>query len=375
MAQVYQQKNAAKDSWTIRIFTGRNDNGKKRYVNYTVKGNKKQAEAKARELQHKHETGQAIAPSREKVADYLVRWHKIAAEPRLKSVRTKKDYIKQLERYIIPVIGNKRLSLVTPMDIQGIYAGMKQDRKLSPTTIIQAHRIFSNALKQAVRWGQLPNNPAEFVDLPSKVPPEITVLTPDEAREFLAQVAGQQHGEFLTLLLTSGLRPSEAIALRWEDLDLANSRLHVQRKATKDGGQWVYESPKTKKSRRVVDLPTHATLQLARLPRIADLIFPNVNGDPIDTRSVMHRHYLPALRAIGVEKSLRLYDLRHTHATLLLLEGIHPKVVSERLGHSSIQITLDTYSHVLPSMQRDTAEKLNEMLFERLDGGQQLAVN
>jgi integrase len=364
MAQIYQQKNAGKNSWTIRVFTGRDGQGKRKYVNYTVQGTKKQAEAAAREYQHKHETGQLTAPRRQTLAAYLEEWNEAVAVPRLKSERTKQDYIKQLRRYIVPVLGGRRLSHVRPVDIQAVYSGMLE-RGLSPTTVILTHRILHSALKQAVKWDFLPKNPAEYVELPSKTRPKVLVLSDEEARAFLRAAEGGEYHAFLVLLLTTGLRPSEAIALRWADIDLAKGQLQVRRKATRVKGEWLYEDPKTHRSSRLVELLPSTSLLLARVPRDSELVFHNGDGEPLDTRRVMNRGFRPILEKIGVKAKLRLYDLRHTHATLLLLNNEHPKVVSERLGHSSIQITLDTYSHVLPSMQRSTANRLDELLFEQ----------
>lgn len=210
----------------------------------------------------------------------------------------------------------------------------------------------------------LPFNPADAVDLPKQERKEMRAMNQDEAQRFLETVAGTRWEVLFTTLLTTGLRPSEAMALKWGDIDLGAGQLSVRRTVKRVKGVWVYEEPKTKSSRRLIELPMGTVQALVGLQQDYELVFTNGLGEPINIYTVIEHHFKPVLKRIGLPKEVRLYDLRHTHAALLLLAGVHPKIVSERLGHSSIQITLDTYSHVLPTMQKETAAKLDAMLFE-----------
>lgn len=149
-----------------------------------------------------------------------------------------------------------------------------------------------------------------------------------------------------------------------KDLDLSAGRLSVRRTVKKVDGRWLFEEPKMKSSRRTIDLPNGTMCLLADLERDGELIFTNGEAEPVSYRNVVEHHFKPILERAGLMPEVQLYDLRHTHATLLLIAGVHPKIVSERLGHASIQITLDTYSHVLPNMQRESAAKLDAMLFK-----------
>lgn len=137
----------------------------------------------------------------------------------------------------------------------------------------------------------------------------------------------------------------------------------MRRTVKRVDGKWVYEEPKTKSSRRRLELPPGTVRALAGLGRDGELVFTNGFGEPVNIYTVIEHHFKPALERAGLPKEVRLYDLRHTHATLLLSAGVHPKIVSERLGHSTIHITLDIYSHVLPHMQKETAAKLEAILF------------
>ncbi len=246
---------------------------------------------------------------------------------------------------------------------------------LSARMVRLTHAILRNALGQAVRWRMLASNPADSVDLPKQQRKEMRAMTEAEAARFLTATAGKPWHEPFALLLSTGLRLSEAIALRWTDLDLHGDRLTIRRKATRVGGRWLYEDSKTSKSRRTIDLPQEITKILIEIVRDGDLVFTNGTGEPPDLRTVTQYHFKPALERAGLPISIRLYDLRHTHATLLLLADIHLKIVSERLGHSTITITLDTYSHVLPGMQKESAEKIGKMLFAEPDSELRPVVN
>ena len=167
----------------------------------------------------------------------------------------------------------------------------------------------------------------------------------------------------------TGLRPGEALALMWKDFNPARATLTVQRALETVGGKHSFKTPKTPKSRRTIKLPDNlVTLLLehrAAQPFQSDLIFPSMNDTPLNERNVVNRHFKPALKTAGLSETVRFYNLRHTHAALLLKAGVHPEIVSERLGHSSITLTLDTYSHVLPGMQDEAANKLDAVLFPR----------
>ena len=182
----------------------------------------------------------------------------------------------------------------------------------------------------------------------------------------------------------TGARPGEAVALRWKDTDLEARAISIGRALTRVEGARAFKDPKTRGSRRTLPIPetlasvlrAHRAMQAAQALRLgdhydreADLVFANELGAPIDLRNLTSRHFKPALERAGLPASLRLYDLRHTHATALLTLGIHPKVVAERLGHASTRMTLDVYSHVLPGMQEEAVRALEQSLIAKLEAG------
>ena len=349
--------------WLIRIDNGRDANGQRQRINRTISGTKKDAEQTLNRLLRDRDLGLLADASKQPLGVYLDHWLVTAAAPRLRAA-TLEGYTNLLTWYVRPVLGGLRLHQVTPIAIQSTYSGMLE-RGLSARTVRYTHAVLRNALQQAVKWRMLNTNPADAVDLPKQDTNESKALSEEQATRFLAATDGTPFHVFFSLLLGTGLRPGEALALRWSDLDLGNNRLHVVRGVRKVGKRWIFNEPKTAAAKRAIDLPSNLSRLLADHPRHYDLVFPNVDGNPADYRSIVEHHFKPALERAGLPSSVRPYDLRHTHATLLLLAGIHPKIVSSRLGHADISLTLNTYSHVLPGMQRESAEKINAMLFDR----------
>jgi integrase len=357
-----------KRTFVVRVFLGRDANGKRDYMNQTVRGSKKDAQALLNKLLRDKDMGTLLEPSRESLHDYLDRWLEAAAKPRL-GASSYDDYERLLRYYIRPELGATPLQKLTALDIQKVYAGM-QARNLSPRTVQYTHRVLRNALEQAVKWRLLTHNPAQHVELPKQERREMHFMTDEESRRFLNVAQSSPHYAFFTLMLSTGLRPSEALALRWQDVDTERCSVRITRTVKRIKGAWVFDEPKTKKSRRVVDYPVSLNevllahrVKQAELIGETELVFASLEGTPLHEKNILVRYYRPLLKAAGLLETMRLYDLRHTHASLLLLAGVHPKVVSERLGHSSVVITLDTYSHVIPSLQRDSADRLDAVLF------------
>ncbi|MEN3332070.1 MAG: integrase [Blastocatellia bacterium] len=257
-----------------------------------------------------------------------------------------------------------------------------QGRGLSARTVRYTHVVINSAFKQAVKWRMLSRNPSAFVDLPRQARKEMQALSPEEAGRFLEAAAEDRYGVLFTLALITGLRSEEYFGLQWKDVELVKGVVTVQRTLvwrTKGGG-WYFGEPKTTKSRRNIPLPQmlvrrltehkvrQAEEKLKAGPEYQklDLVFATKKGGPLMHRNLLRNHFSPIVKRAGLPDSIRLYDLRHSCATLLLAAGEHPKVVSERLGHASITLTLDTYSHVLPSMQKAASEKLESLLVANL---------
>ncbi len=350
----------------IRIYLGRGEGGKRSYLNQTVHGTKKDAQRELTKLLRERDLGTLAQPSRTSLDDYLESWLGSVAKTRVRE-RTHRDYVWLLKKYIRPALGERRLDQLKALELQKLY-GELSAQGLSPRTVRYAHTVLRNALEQAVKWGMIARNPADLVQLPRKQGREMSAFSPEEAQRFLAAAREDPHFAVFSLLLDTGLRPGEALALKWSDMDLVDRRLTVRRTLTRNAQGWHFAEPKTAGSRRNVPFtsPLQSVLvahQDTQHTNPHNLVFVGEGGEPLHANNLGRRNLPRILERVGLAEDFRLYDLRHTCATLMLLAGVHPKVVSERLGHASVKITLDTYSHVLPTMQREATERLGTLLY------------
>lgn len=365
--------------WLLRIYLGRGPTGAPQYLNKTVAAaNKREAEKALRALLQQHEEGTLAKPDRTTLNAYLDRWLEVAAKPRLRA-STFENYACILKARVRPVLGGRELGKLTALDVQELYADL--GKRMGPRSIRYTHAVLHSALKQAVKWKLIRVNPADNADLPRQVHAEQASLTPDQAERLFATVAEPWAKPIILLALTGALRPSEYLALKWTDL--RDGSVSVQRTiewTRNPAGKgkpavWRFEDVKKRKSRRTVMLPmtaveairAHRKRQMEEQLKAGQswqdhgLMFCNEVGLPIHRRRV-DRAFKAMLAAAGVPK-VRLYDLRHTGATLALAGGVPTKVVSERLGHADEGFTLSTYAHVLPGQQAEAAERLESILF------------
>ena len=355
-----------KNIYLIRIYLGRGEDGKRSYLNQTVHGPKKDAQRELTKLLRERDLGTLAQPSRTTLNEYLENWLGSVAKTRVRE-RTHRDYVWLLKKYIRPTLGERRLDQLRALELQKLYGDLSA-QGLSPRTIRYAHTVLRNALEQAVKWGMIARNPADLVQLPRKQQREMNAFSPTEAQRFLKAAREDPWFAVFSLLIDTGLRPGEALALKWSDVDLENRHLSVRRTLTRNAQGWHFAEPKTAGSRR--NVPFTSNLQRVLVTNRETqpvnphtLVFVGDGGEPLHANNLGRRNLPRILKQAGLGEDFRLYDLRHTCATLMLLAGVHPKVVSERLGHASVKITLDTYSHVLPTMQREATEKLGGLLY------------
>jgi integrase len=238
------------------------------------------------------------------------------------------------------------------------------------------HRFLHRVFDQAVGWDAAPRNPAKLAAPPRAVRHEFRALTAAQCRRLLAGVRGDRLEALYVVALATGMRQGELLALRWADVDLAAGRLAVRGTLQRDqGGGWAVREPKTHRSRRqvalapvaVAALRAHRDRQDAERRTVGsrwednDLVFANRVGRPLSAQNLVQRHFHPLLARLSLPR-VRFHDLRHTAATLLLAEGVHPKIVSELLGHKEVDVTLNLYSHVTPAMHQAAAEALGKLL-------------
>lgn len=349
--------------WLVRVPLGRDlETGQRRYLNHTVAGPLGAARdyLHTQLSEHGPRSGRAEAPPT--LNDYLDRWLALAARPRLRS-KSYLDYRSLLARHIRPLLGNRLLPSIAPLELQAVYHGMLQ-RGLSARTIHYTQAVLHTALEQAIGWRLLHSNPAAGVSLP-KVPARATrVFTVEEAKQFLTAARNTRYGTVFALALTTGLRPSEYLGLRWSDVDWVNQTITVARTLEKGKG-WCFSETKRPASRRQVRLQGWVTRLLANLyakqkGAATDPIFRTSKGRPINS-DYLTRHLHQILAAAELPR-IRLYDLRHAAASLALAAGVPPKVIAEQLGHAHTSFTLDVYAHLLPHMQVEAVHRVEALL-------------
>jgi integrase len=325
--------------WLVRFFRGRNPKtGKKKYFNKLVYGNKKDAQIYLNKLLRDIDQGTFVDPTALTLDDYLDRWLETAAKPRLAPL-TFDHYKDVLRRYVRPALGSHKISNLRPLDVQTLYSGL-QARKLSGRIVRYTHAVLNSALKQAVKWGLISQNPASLVELPKKERKEMQAMTPEQAAKFLAAAESDRFGVLFRLAVLTGMRPSEYFGFQWKDINFETGVISVQRTLTwKRDGTWYFGEPKTSRSRRSIPIPSSLLMLLKehkrkqaeeRLKAGADyqsnnLVFAGKEGKPLMLHNLMMRHFKPILKRAELPQSFRLYDLRHTCATLLLVADENPK--------------------------------------------------
>jgi len=329
----------------------------------------------ANEWRHKkveqRQQGLMVAGSKIPLSKFLDEWLIVART----SVRpnTGDQYTQIVHQHINPHLGEILLRDLTPHHIQNLYT-KKLAKDISPRTTRLIHAVIHNALNHALKIGLVVRNVSDAVTLPKVARKEMKTLDDYQVRQLLQAADGTRMQVLFWIAVTTGLRQGELLGLKWSDLDWQTRRLQIQRQVQRRKGKGlVFCDPKSASGRRVISLG-EKTIEILRGHRekqlmeqiVAgdkwkenDLIFPSPIGTPQDCANVL-KAYKKCLEKAGLP-NLRFHDLRHTAATLMLQQEINPKVVQERLGHSDISLTLNTYSHVLPSMQEKAAEKMDEL--------------
>jgi integrase len=363
-----------RDSWRVQLSTGKGSDGKYHRQVETVKGRKADAERRLRELLANLDKGGYTPPGKLTVSEHLDNWLAGYVATNC-SPRTLDGYKSIIQHHLAPSLGQYLLRQLSPQVIQ-LYYG-KACRQLSARTVHHQHRVLSEALKYAVRQGLLARNPCELVDAPRPRRSTMRTLDPSEVNALVQAAEDSYYFPVIYTALSTGLRQSELLGLRWRDLDLGiipsvsvNRVLYRNRR----DGKYEYHEPKTAHSRRLVEMTPKlaAFLKGYRQSREAlwrdlgmdlsldDLVFTNPRGNPICSSS-LDREFGRILDKAGL-RNVRFHDLRHTFASLMLMRGAKPKVISEALGHSSVAFTMDVYSHILQGMQSEAMILLDEVL-------------
>lgn len=359
--------------YQARYFAGYDARGKRLYPSKTFSHYGDAAKWRTARIREK-DLGQQVESSRMTVSEYLDQWLTLKA----KQVRTNtiKGYRGAVRQYIKPYLGEVVLQALKPVHIERWQSELLKE--ISPTTMRQQRIVFGAALNKALRFRYIHHNPLKATDPPRRGKSKVRAFDREQAQAFLAACSGARWGLSYKLMLTVGLRPEELFGLKWSALELEGTHgvCHVQEVVVRlEGGGWQFEEPKSENSYRPIMFPS-ALAQEMKVHRVAqlqermaagtawhdhDLVFTSVIGTP-PNRSDHSHQFKKILRKAGLPETFRLYDLRHTFATIGLLAEVDSKTISEELGHASVAFTLDTYAHVLKEMKQSASDKRERIL-------------
>lgn len=359
--------------WAGVVELGRDPVTGKRRQKWVYADTKKECQEKVNKLIYEIQAGIYVEPSKHSVEEYLNMWLQNYAKSNV-APSTYRSYKEIISNHISPKIGNIELSKLKPFQIQEMYTKLSETH-LSSTTILYIHRILHKALEQAVKWEMIRDNPASKVDPPKKRKVQYNTWDSKTIAKALELAKGTPLYIPIVLATTTGARVGEICGLQWSNVDLEKGQISIIYTFQRIDKEWQLKPVKIDRSNRLVIIPD-VVVNILRQHKLwqkknrilfgpdyyhSDHVNTWPDGRPILTEYItkqfkkfIKKHNLP---------EIRFHDLRHTHATELLKAGINPKIVSERLGHSSIRITLDTYSHVLPTLQKEAAELVAQNIF------------
>ena len=361
-------------SWAIILDERDMTCGRRRRRWHSFRGTRRGAEAECARLISERQNGTAVEPNRITLVQFLDQWLEYI-EPQV-APRTHERYGEIVRTYLVPALGTILLTKLQPMTISAAFAGMlsggrrKGSGGLSPRSVHHCHRILSQALQQAVRWRMLSRNPCNDVDPPRVERRALNVW--DVATMAEALECARSLRIFMPMLLAGmlGLRRGEIAALRWRHVDLDRAHVAIVESFEQTRTGMRLKAPKSGRGRKVAlpikvvaELRAWRTKQAQELLRLGirldgeSFVCAGEDGQPIQPQSLTHawHRFLARTRL----PRLRFHDLRHSHATHMLASGVHPKIASERLGHATVGLTLDTYSHVIPGMQEDAVARID----------------
>jgi integrase len=357
--------------WAIIIEMRDSATGRRKRKWHSFAGTKRQAQVECARLVSEVKVGTYVEPSKTTLGQFLDRW---LDDVRTRvSPKTHERYTQICQKNIAPLLGAIPLAKLRPEQISEAYAKalasgrLKGGGGLSPRTVRQMHAILKSALSEAVKWEILVRNPASAVRGPEVGRAVMRTYDLEQTAELIEAVRGRRIFIPTLLAVLGGLRRGEIAALRWRDIDLAAAQLAIVQSAEQTKTGVRYKEPKSGRGRTVAlsatlvtELRAHRVQQAQELLQVGkrlsddDLVVTQADGSPLRPHS-LGQEWVRFLARYGAFPRIRFHDLRHAHATHLLASGVHPKVASERLGHSKVAITLDLYSHVLPNMQADAA--------------------
>jgi integrase len=372
--------NKVGNSWGFTVTLGTDQNGKRMQKRFGKFKTKKEAEKACNDMIYQIDHGTFVNPQEITLGNYLQDWLKTYCEPNLTPC-TYDGYRNNIEKHIIPALGKIPLQKLQPAQVQKLYNQKAESGRLhgegglSAASIRYIHAILRKSLNHAVKMQYISRNVCELVDVPKIKHSEANFLNKKQVADMLNAFKGTDIYVPTFLAVGLGLRRGEVLGLQWHDIDYDKKLITIQRTLLPlHKGNELFSECKTEKSHRVMAVPDNILICLKQAWRNQlenklffgqdyvdyDLVYSNPNGAPVSPHAYDHR-FSKALKDHGFEH-IRIHDLRHTNASLMLSQGVPMKVASERLGHTTIAITMDLYSHVDDALQQDAAIKLNNAL-------------
>ena len=375
-------------TYSVVVYNGKDAKGKKKYIWETFR-TEGQANKRLTELLHQIDNG-TLARPKGTLGEFAEQWLKDYAKPNL-APTTYQGYEGIYRSGIGPILGNILLKDLRPSHIQE-YIALKLSKNVSNTTVRHHITFLHSVLETAIKWQLLIRNPIDSVTMPKIVKHEMNILNEQQAKTILQAVQGTNYYSLFALALYTGMRKSELLALQWNDVDLLMAELSISKSSHRlNTGEYIVKSTKTAKSNRRIALSKktctmlkqHLKKEMNRYSKTCSktspkfpkdrLLFCEPDGKPLKPNTI-GQHWTRLLRRLNYPH-IRFHDLRHTHASWMLKKGVSPKVIQERLGHSTISTTLDIYSHVTPGMQRQAVNIFDKILTRNSDKQRQLVTN
>jgi integrase len=365
-------------TWTYVVDIGHDATGRRRQTSKGGFPTKKDAQAALNVALNSLQQGTYVEPTAITV-DHFLRDRWLPAAKTTIRPTTYSSYEIHVRVYLVPAFGHLRLPQITPLAINAFYGellkGWNGRAALSPASVRRIHATLHRALRDAVRWQLIVRNQAGAADPPRAGRPEMKVWTPAQLHIFLTEAADDRFYTLWLFYILTGVRRGEALALRWSDVDLKAGTAAIRRSLVPVNHGLVFGEPKTARGRRLIGLDPALAGALSEHRRSQakkrlllgadyqdqDLVFAHHDGRPLHPERVS-RWFANVVRMTSAPK-IRLHDLRHLHATLALAAGVAPRVLADRLGHSTTAVTTDTYQHVLPDLDHDAARRVAALVF------------
>jgi integrase len=365
---IYQRQDGR---WCAQVSLGFKPGGKPHRKLLYGKTRVEVSEAMKRTLREQ-QLGLVITSDRQTVAQFLTDWLENTVKPKNKQL-TYRSYEWIVRTHLVPGLGRIPLVKLTPQKLQA-FVNERHAAGLSAATVKHINATLRAALSQAQRWQLVHQDAAKLVTLPRSVRYQAKILTPDQANQLMQAIVGHRHEALFTVALTMGLRRGEILGLRWCDVDLEKGSLEVSHSLERVKAEGLRLSePKSDQAKRKLRIPQICLKILAshrsdqdRQRQWAgskwhndDFVFTTSIGTPVQPDHLSRD--FPAVLAAANLPRVRFHDLRHSCASLLFFLGVHPKLVQETLGHSTFQLTMDTYSHMIPALRNEVADRMDEI--------------